>query len=223
MAITGRVPALTPALDRRRPDRSRRRARPARPSGPAVGSLLASECTLHTPRLTIFLLPFRRAPCGCACWAVMVRVGGRSRRGLRVAAVLAAVAVAVAPDVVMAVSVCPPIRRYTTACDRTDGLLLVSPFEPATGEAANCRGYCLMAAVTVRPRPCVFCTVERCEKGVDLRGDPIICCDENACSAACGAPDNGCRYVGEGRTEGAGGDGGGRVSLHRDLAGVLER
>lgn len=116
-----------PCTRQRRPVLQRTRAHLARPSDQGVGSHLTSVCNSPTPCLTISLSPFRRPTSSCAYQAVMARVGGRYRRGLRVAAALAAVAAAAASGVEIAWSVCPPIQRYSTVCESTDGLLLMSP------------------------------------------------------------------------------------------------
>lgn len=121
------------------------------------------------------------------------------RRWHAAAAVVAAAAATVAMNVAEAATLCPGVEHYSISCEKTHGLLKVSPFLPGHGIASTCRGYCISAPVTVRPQPCVFCSTERCEKGVDLQGDPVICCDETAGSAACGAPDKGCRYFERGK------------------------
>lgn len=113
------------------------------------------------------------------------------RHAAATAATAAAVA-AVAGDAAAATR-CAAILDFTASCDAADGLLTV----PSDGFsfAATCRGYCFGTAVTIRQRPCAFCTGERCQTGVDMRGETMVCCNEDACSAACGAPEKGCRYV----------------------------
>lgn len=125
---------------------------------------------------------------------------------MRVAAVAAVVAAAA--GVAAAATECSSILPFAASCDIEDGLLIVSP-DPGSILAANCRGYCTASPVSIRLRPCAFCTAERCQTGYDVRGHPMVCCDEDACTAACEKPPENCRWNGDctewicGRTIGA--------------------
>lgn len=118
---------------------------------------------------------------------------------------------------VATVTHCTPVVRSSTSCAATDGLLMLFPGESgggqATNRAANCRGYCLHSPVTARPRACSFCTADECETGVRVRGaETLVCCDEDACSTACGTPDKNCRYVERERERERGVEGEGEAS-----------
>lgn len=124
---------------------------------------------------------------------------------MRVAAVAAVVAAAA--GVAAAATECSSILPFAASCDIEDGLLIVSP-DPGSILAANCRGYCTASPVSIRLRPCAFCTAERCQTGYDVRGHPMVCCDEDACTAACEKPPENCRYGERDNVMGAGRGGG---------------